>query len=56
VSTVPLPSKEPELGDELAQLRRLANVTKARLHHTQEEIEQATHALNKVKEVVIEQC
>jgi hypothetical protein len=55
VSTVTPPSEAPELGDEPTQLRRLADVTEARLHHAQEETEQATEALKKVQEVVIEQ-
>jgi chromosome segregation ATPase len=55
VSIVPSPSEEPELGDEPAQVRRLANATKARLHRAQEEIEQATQALKQVQEVIIEQ-
>jgi hypothetical protein len=31
VSTTPLPSGEPELGDELTQLRRLGDATEAHL-------------------------
>jgi hypothetical protein len=54
VSIVPPPSEEPKLGGEPTQLRRLANVTEARLHCTQEETEQATKALKKVQKVVIE--
>jgi hypothetical protein len=42
VSTVPLPSGEPELGYDPAQLHQLADEVKARLHHSQEEIEKAT--------------
>jgi hypothetical protein len=56
VSTAPLLSEEPKLGDEPAQLRRLADATEARLRHAREEIEKATQALKKVQEVVIEQC
>jgi hypothetical protein len=56
VSTAPLPSGEPELGDEPAQLRRLADVVEARLRRAQEEIEQATQALKQVQGVIIEQC
>jgi hypothetical protein len=55
VSTAPLPSGEPELGDEPAQLRRLADATEAHLHRAQEEAEQATQALKKVQEVLVEQ-
>jgi hypothetical protein len=32
VSTTPLPSKEQDLGDELAQLHRLVDATKTHLH------------------------
>jgi hypothetical protein len=52
---VPLPLGEPELGDEPAQLRRLADAVEARLRHAQEEIEQATQALKQVQGVIIEQ-
>jgi hypothetical protein len=56
VSTVPLPSEEPELGDEPAQLRRLADATEARLRRAQEEKEQATVALKQAQEEMVEQC
>jgi hypothetical protein len=56
VSTAPPPSEEPELGDEPAQLRRLADVTEARLHRAQAEKDQATVALKQAQEEVIEQC
>jgi hypothetical protein len=39
VSTAPTPTKGTELGDEPAQLRRIANVTEALLRHVQEEKE-----------------
>jgi hypothetical protein len=55
VSTAPLPSGEPELGDEPAQLHSLVHVVKARLCHAQEETEQATHALKQVQGIIIEQ-
>jgi hypothetical protein len=55
VSTVPLPSGEPELGDEPAQLHRLADVIEAHLHRAQEETKQATQALNQVQGVIVEQ-
>jgi hypothetical protein len=42
VSTAPLPSGEPELGDELAQLHRIADAVEAHLCHAQEETKQAT--------------
>jgi hypothetical protein len=50
-----MPLGEIELGDELAQIRRLADATEACLHRTQEETEQATQALKQVKELFIEQ-
>jgi hypothetical protein len=42
VSIVPSPLEEPELGDEPAQLHRLADVTEAHLHRAQDEKDQAT--------------
>jgi hypothetical protein len=42
VSTKPLSSEEPELGDELAQICRLVDVVEAHLRRTQEEAKQAT--------------
>jgi hypothetical protein len=55
VSTAPLPSGEPELGDEPAKLHRLADATEARLHQAQEETEQATQALKQLQGVLVEQ-
>jgi hypothetical protein len=55
VSIVPPPPEEPELGDKPAQLRRLADVTKALLHRMQEEKEQALVALKQAQEEIIEQ-
>jgi hypothetical protein len=55
VSIVPLSSKGTELGDEPAQLRRIADATEALLRRVQEEKEQATEALKKEKEEAIEQ-
>jgi chromosome segregation ATPase len=54
VSTAPPPSEETELGDEPAQLHRIADATEAHLRHVQEEKEQATEALKQVQEEVIE--
>jgi hypothetical protein len=54
VSTAPPPSEEPELGDEPAQLCRLADVTEAHLHRAQAEKYQATVALKQAQEEVIE--
>jgi hypothetical protein len=53
---VPLPSRELELGDELAQLHWLADTVEACLRKAQEEIEQATQALTQVQGVLVEQC
>jgi hypothetical protein len=44
------------LGDEPAQLHRLADTVEARLRRAQEEIEQATQALKQVQGVLVEQC
>jgi hypothetical protein len=56
VSTAPLPSEEPELGDEPTQLCIIAYAIEARLHCTQKEKEQATLALKQAQEEVIEKC
>jgi hypothetical protein len=55
-SPLPLPSGEPELGDEPAQLHRLAETVEARLRRAQEETEQATQALTQVQGVLVEQA
>jgi hypothetical protein len=52
---VPLPSGEQELGNEPAQLRCLADATKAHLQRAQEEIEQATQDLTQVQGLLVEQ-
>jgi hypothetical protein len=52
---VPLPSEEPELGDEPTQLCRLDDVTKAHLHRAQVEKDQATIALKQAQEEMVEQ-
>jgi hypothetical protein len=51
VSTV---SREPELGDEPAQLHHLADIVKAHLRQAQEETTQATQALTQVQGVLVE--
>jgi hypothetical protein len=56
VSTIPLPSGEPKLGEEPAQLCQLDDVVEALLHRAQEETEQATQALKKVQGIIVEQC
>jgi DNA repair exonuclease SbcCD ATPase subunit len=56
VSTAPLSVGTPELGDEPAQLHRIANTVEARLRRAQEEAQQATQALTQVQGVLVEQC
>jgi hypothetical protein len=50
VSTVPLSVGTPELGDEPAQLHRIADTVEAHLRRAQEETTQATQALHKYRE------
>jgi predicted nucleic acid-binding Zn-ribbon protein len=54
VPNVPSSSQVAELGDEPTQLRRLADVTEARLQRVQEEKEKAIEALKQEKEEVLE--
>jgi hypothetical protein len=54
VPTASLSAGDIEVGDEPAQLRRLADSTEAHLHRVQEEKEQATEALKQAKEEAIE--
>jgi hypothetical protein len=54
VSTVPLSAGTPELGDEPAQLHRIAETVEARLRRAQEETTQATQALTQVQGVLVE--
>jgi DNA anti-recombination protein RmuC len=56
VSTGPPPSEETELGGEPTQLRKIIDATKAHLRHMWEEKEQATVALEKEQDEIIEQC
>jgi hypothetical protein len=56
VSTASLSSGGIEVGDESAQLHRLAYATEACLCRVQEENEQATEALKQAKEEAIEKC
>jgi hypothetical protein len=53
---MPLPSGEPKLGDEPAQLCRLAEAVEAHLLRAQEEAEQDTQTLKKVQGNIVEQC
>jgi hypothetical protein len=55
VSTASLSSRGIEVGDEPAQLCRLADSIEARLRWVQEEKEQATEALKQSKEEALEQ-
>jgi hypothetical protein len=55
VSTAPLSLGTPELGDEPAQLHRLADTVEAHLRRAQEETTQATQALVQVQGVLVEQ-
>jgi hypothetical protein len=55
VSTAPLPLGTPELGDEPAQLHRIADTVEAHLRRAQEETTQATQALTQVQGVLVEQ-
>ena len=55
VSTIPPPSDETEMGDDPTQIRQIADTTEAHLRHVQEEKYQATSALKKEQEEVIEQ-
>jgi hypothetical protein len=50
---VPLPSREPKLGDEPIQLHRLVDIVEARLRQAQEETEQTTQALKQVQGVLV---
>ena len=52
-SIAPSPSDETELGDELAQLRRIADATKSCLCHVKEEKEQTILALKQAQEEFI---
>jgi hypothetical protein len=54
-SIAPLPSGEPELGDEPTQLNRLVDAFEAYLRCAQEETEKATQALNQAQGKIIEQ-
>jgi outer membrane PBP1 activator LpoA protein len=49
VPTAPSSPQITKLGDELAQLRRIADVTEARLQRIQEDKEKATNALKQEK-------
>jgi hypothetical protein len=52
VSTVPLSAGTTELGDEPAQLHRIADTVEARLRRAQEETTQATQALAQVQKTL----
>jgi hypothetical protein len=54
VSTAPPPLGTPELGDEPAQLHRIADTVEAHLRRAQEETTQATQALAQAQEDLLE--
>jgi hypothetical protein len=56
VSTVPLSAGTSELGDEPAQLHRIADTVEACLRRAQEETTQATQALAQVQKDLEEKC
>jgi hypothetical protein len=56
VSTAPLPLETPELGDEPAQLHRIADTVEACLRQTQAETTQATQSLVQVQKDLEDQC
>jgi hypothetical protein len=55
VSTVPPSLETPELGDEPAQLHRIADTVEAHLRRAQEETTQATQALAQVQKYLEDQ-
>jgi hypothetical protein len=55
LSTAPPPSEEPKLGDEPAQLCRLADVIEAHLRRAQAEKDHATMALKQAQEEMVDQ-
>jgi hypothetical protein len=56
MSTAPPSSEGEYLGDDPAQLHRLAYSIESRLHHAQESKEHATEALKQEKQEDIKQC
>jgi hypothetical protein len=54
VSTVPLSTRTPEIGDESAQLHWISDTFEACLRQAHEEIEQATQALAQAHEELLE--
>jgi hypothetical protein len=56
VSSAPLPSETPELGDEPAQLHRITDTAESHLQRAQEETSQATQALEQVQGFLEEKC
>jgi D-alanyl-D-alanine dipeptidase len=55
ISTKPLPEGTTKEGDETVQLRKIADTVEVRLRRAQEEKAQATQALKKAQEEIIEQ-
>jgi hypothetical protein len=55
ISTMPLPEGIAEEGDESVQLHKIVDIVEVRLRRAQEEKAQATQALKKAQEEIIEQ-
>jgi hypothetical protein len=55
ISTTPLPEGTTKEGDESVQLRKIVDTVEVCLRHAQEEKAQATQALKKAQEEIIEQ-
>jgi hypothetical protein len=54
ISSTPLPEGTTEEGNELVQLHKIANTVEVCLRKSQEETTQATQALKKAQEEVLE--
>jgi hypothetical protein len=54
ISTVPMPEGTTKAGDESVQLHRISNIVKVRLRKAEEVTTQATQALKKSHEDIIE--
>jgi hypothetical protein len=56
ISTTPFPEGTTEVGYESVHLCNIVDIVEVRLRHAQEEKAQATQALKKSQEEIIEQC
>jgi hypothetical protein len=56
ISTTPLPEGTTEVGYESVYLHKIVDTVEVQLWHAQEEKAQATQALKKAQEKIIEQC